>query len=72
MNEAVKTRESLLTTPQAADFLGLAAPTLESWRCRGTAGPRYVRLSKRAVRYRAADLDEWVRAHAVGSDPVGA
>lgn len=44
-----------LTTPQAAQYLGLSKYTLECWRARGD-GPRYLKLG-RSVRYRVADLD---------------
>lgn len=63
-----RTREDLrryFPTPQAADYLGLKAPTLEKWRSEG-GGPPFVKLG-RAVRYRVADLDQFaaerVRAH---------
>lgn len=44
-----------LTTPQAADYLGLSRYTLEVWRSRGD-GPQYLKLG-RSVRYRVDDLD---------------
>jgi excisionase family DNA binding protein len=53
----------LLNTREAAEYVGLAPETLESRRVRG-GSPVFVRLG-RAVRYRLADLDAWVEAHAV-------
>lgn len=47
-----------LNTPEAAKYLGLQPATLEAWRCRG-GGPRFVKLG-RAVRYRWADLHEYI------------
>lgn len=49
-----------LTTQEAAEALGVRPCTLEAWRSRGT-GPRYVKLG-RAVRYRAADLDDYIES----------
>jgi len=50
----------LLTTPQAADYLGLSTHTLNRWRWDGR-GPRFVKLGK-SVRYRQGDLDEFIEA----------
>lgn len=49
-----------LTTEQAAELLGLKRTTLEAWRCRG-GGPQFIKLG-RAVRYRQADLEEWIES----------
>lgn len=51
--------QRLLKTPEAAAYLGIAAATLETWRCRG-GGPKYRKVGKRAVRYAPADLDAWL------------
>ncbi len=48
----------LLSTKQAAIYLGLSNSTLNKWRCYGT-GPSFVKLG-RAVRYRKAQLDEFL------------
>jgi predicted DNA-binding transcriptional regulator AlpA len=53
------------TTPEAAQYVGLAVSTLEKLRLTG-AGPRFLKLS-RSVRYRVADLDEWLAARVVSS-----
>lgn len=44
----------LLTTSQAATFLGVSPRTLEDWRLRG-GGPQFRKL-RRLVRYHPADL----------------
>ncbi|HUF78409.1 MAG TPA: helix-turn-helix domain-containing protein [Thermoanaerobaculia bacterium] len=49
----------LLSPQEAADLLGVSWRTLEGWRQRG-AGPVYVRLSTRRIRYRIGDLDAFV------------
>jgi excisionase family DNA binding protein len=52
--------EPLLTENQAAEFLNLSTRTLQAWRIKG-GGPRFARLG-RAVRYRQADLNEWLES----------
>ena len=52
---------ALLTTPQAADECGICAETMAIWRRRGS-GPPYVRLTSKSLRYRRADLADWVAA----------
>lgn len=56
--------DRLFTEQEAAEFLGLAKTTLNKWRHFGT-GPKYIKLGKRAVRYRRRDLLEWL-----GTQPV--
>jgi predicted DNA-binding transcriptional regulator AlpA len=55
--------ETLLTTVEASNVLRLSARTLEDMRWRG-GGPRYLRLSRNAIRYRQSDLMEWAEAKA--------
>ena len=52
-------RTELLTTVEAAAHLRLSPRTLERYRVNGE-GPKYLKL-ERTVRYRRADLDEWLR-----------
>jgi predicted DNA-binding transcriptional regulator AlpA len=52
-------------TEQAAEFLGVAAATLKSWRLKAK-GPPFFRPSNRVIRYRISVLDEWMKQHAVG------
>ncbi len=58
-------KTTILTTPQAARYLGLAVSTLNKWRC-SRDGPRFLKLG-RAVRYRRQDLDAFVMARQLGS-----
>lgn len=63
----------LLTTTEAAEFLGVDTRTLEGRRLRG-GGPPFIRLFKGPrgpVRYRLADLESWLesRLRASTSDP---
>lgn len=58
---------SLLDTRAAAEYLALSPRTLEKWRSIG-AGPVFSRIGSgvRGVRYRVADLDDFVAARTVG------
>lgn len=54
--------EALLNEQEAADFLGLEPRTLTQWRANAREIP-YVRLGHKTVRYRRADLVDWVMAN---------
>lgn len=54
-----------LQTSEAAKYVGLAAVTLERLRLSGE-GPFFAKLGK-SVRYRRADLDNWVASRLVRS-----
>lgn len=56
-----------LDTQELADYLGVPPKTVRMWRYKGT-GPRAVKLGGH-LRYRVADIQAWVEAHA---DPVPA
>ena len=51
----------LLTETEAANILGFSIRTLQKWRSQG-GGPRFVRVSARAIRYRRTDLDQWIES----------
>ncbi len=53
--------DALVTERQAADFLGVTTRALQKWRATG-AGPRYVRISSRCIRYRRRDLIAWAES----------
>lgn len=50
---------ALLTTTQAAKWLGLGVSTLEQARVTGINCPKFIKIG-RSVRYRLADLEEFV------------
>jgi predicted DNA-binding transcriptional regulator AlpA len=52
--------DDLLTTTEVAEFLGLSTQWVEIGRHKGY-GPRYLKLNTRRVRYRRADILEWLR-----------
>ena len=52
-------KQTLVTTPAAAEYLGNLKPnTLEIWRIQGT-GPAYKKIG-RLVRYSLDDLDDYI------------
>lgn len=55
----------VLTTTEAAQYVRLGKPTLERFRITGK-GPSFCKLGG-AVRYRRADLDEWLERRLVAS-----
>jgi hypothetical protein len=56
----VPPRASDLLTPEAAaERLSVNAKMLERWRGNGS-GPRFVRLSRKTIRYMAADLEAFI------------
>jgi predicted DNA-binding transcriptional regulator AlpA len=58
--------ERLLTQKEAAAILNLSPRALEGWRML-RKGPVFIRLSNRAVRYRASDLEKWLREREVNT-----
>ncbi|MDO9076660.1 MAG: helix-turn-helix domain-containing protein [Brevundimonas sp.] len=57
--------ETLLSTTDVARRLGVAEITLRKWRIYG-AGPRFIRCGAN-VRYREADLEDWLASRTVAS-----
>jgi excisionase family DNA binding protein len=58
------TTTELLTPEEVADLLKVHPGTLENWRVRGE-GPPFVKLGNKrrsAVRYRRADVENWIFA----------
>lgn len=49
----------LLTDAEAASVMGVSRITLRNWRNR-REGPRWVRVGKRAIRYKPADVQAFI------------
>jgi len=58
--------DALITEHEAAAFLGYSVRALQNWRVRG-GGPKFVKVSKRSIRYRRRDLIDFIDAHTVAS-----
>ena len=56
----------ILNTREAAHYVRLSKPTLERFRCSGD-GPKFLKLSGAAVRYRRCDLDAWLSSRVITS-----
>ncbi len=56
--------DRLLTTREAADFLGVKPGTLDTWRSSKRYGLSYVKVGKH-IRYRPSDLQEWIDSRTV-------
>lgn len=56
----------LLTTAEAASYINYTPRFLEARRIRG-GGPKFVRISGRAVRYRLEDLNDWIESRLVSN-----
>jgi predicted DNA-binding transcriptional regulator AlpA len=64
--------DRLLTTPEAAELIGIKPGTLKLWRSQGR-GPRYLKKpggQRTPVRYRAQDVEKWRKQRAQASDPA--
>lgn len=61
-NETASTDEHLLTPKDVSEFLGIPTKTLANWRSE-RIGPLPLRIGCH-VRYRAADLNEWIEQRA--------
>lgn len=62
---AGRTVSRWLTTPQAAEHLGMSRRTFEGYRSKG-GGPPFAKLGS-CVRYRREDLDHWAESRIVRS-----
>lgn len=66
-------RDDRTETPQlvdereAARILGLRPQTLTNWRSTRSVALPYVRLGRRAIRYRRCDLISHIKQHMVGA-----
>jgi hypothetical protein len=49
----------LISEIAAANLLGVSNRTMQTWRYRGT-GPIYISIGRRCIRYRMADLNEYL------------
>lgn len=54
----------MLTTEQAAEYLGLKPSTLTSWRCTGRYQIPYVKVGRK-TRYRKADLEKFLQQRTI-------
>ncbi len=53
--------DRLINEKEAADFVGYTTRCLQNWRVVG-GGPKFVRISSRAIRYRRRDVVDWAES----------
>ncbi len=56
-------RPKLLTTKEAADYLGVSENSLVTWRSTKAVMIRFIKVGRHAVRYRQSDLDAFIENH---------
>lgn len=61
--------DRLLSPAELAEYLGVPVDTVYAWRYRGT-GPRAFRVG-RHLRFREADVQQWLSAQAADSKSPG-
>jgi hypothetical protein len=67
--DALPIASPLLSTHQAAAYLGVPRQTLAGWRCaRPPKGPAFIVVG-RFVKYKRADLYAWIDARRVATQP---
>lgn len=52
--------DSLIDEKDAAAFIGVSVRQMQNLRYRG-GGPRFIKLSRRCIRYRRRDLQVWAQ-----------
>lgn len=56
---------------ELAEWLGITTRLVRQWReTEKSGGPRFYRLGYRTVRYRMADVEEWLSSRASGDPPA--
>lgn len=60
---------TLLSTDEAAAYIGVSPHTLELWRSAKRYGIPYIKLGRR-VKYRKAALDAWLESRTVTPESV--
>lgn len=55
---------TLLSTEDAAIYLGISSRTLETWRCKQRYDIPYVKIGS-VVRYKISDLDDYIRKNTI-------
>lgn len=56
---------NIMTSTEAADYIGCKEVTLRTWRKDGF-GPPYSQPTERTVRYLREDIDAWLKEHRNG------
>ncbi len=57
-------KTNLLTTTEAADYLGITPGTLEVWRCTKKQNIEYIRVGRK-IKYRKESLDRYLESRTI-------
>jgi len=60
-NDDVLAFDTFLTSRQLAERFGFEEQTLRVWRCTGRGDLPFIRLGKKAIRYRLSDIQEYLQ-----------
>ncbi len=61
----IRNQDPLLTSEQAAEYIGIKVNTLAIWRMQRRPGsPAFVRVGSH-VRYRQSELERWIKSQTV-------
>lgn len=58
----MESRKNMAAPAPVAEYMGITTGALAQMRYRG-AGPQFVKLGNRTVRYRWEDVDAWIEAN---------
>jgi Helix-turn-helix domain len=72
MEETRPDPDQLLTTPQAAELLGLHPFTLHGWRCDGRKDLPWYVIGRGRIRYRRGDVLDYIQRGLYGQGRVPA
>ena len=67
MAQVIQNAPELLSSDQAAEYIGISAPTLRIWRCTHRHQIPYLKIGS-LVKYRRADLDAFLASRTVGAE----
>ncbi len=56
----------LLTEKETSKITGFSIRTHQKWRIEGR-GPKFMRISSRAIRYRRQDIEQWIESQQLRS-----
>ena len=70
MRPSTDSSNPILTDEQVCELLGITHRTLRTWR--RIRGFPHVKLSKKSIRYRQRDIEEWLENHGVAHPVIAA
>ena len=59
-----KLEKEYFNEKEISDYSGISVSALRAWRFRGV-GPTYVKVSRRLIRYKITDFEDWMKERQV-------